>query len=91
MDKPNNDKTHPSPAIERDLREGNKAEARRLGERDTYPKGSTGMAEYIAKWEMKWKKITEEQDKKGRAQAYRFHRFLQSLSTLVLSLADNHF
>lgn len=48
------------------------------------------MAEYIADWERKWKKITEEQDKKGRAQAYRYHRLLQSLPLPVLSLADNH-
>lgn len=48
------------------------------------------MAEYIADWERKWKIITEEQDKKGRAQAYRCHRILQSLSSPVRNLADNH-
>lgn len=48
------------------------------------------MAEYIADWEKKWKIITEEQDKKGRAQAYRYHYFLQLLSPPVRSLADNH-
>lgn len=48
------------------------------------------MAEYIADWERKWKKITEEQDKKGSAQAYRYHHLLQSLPPPVLSLADNH-
>ena len=48
------------------------------------------MAEYIADWERKWKKITEEQDKKGSAQAYRYHHLLQSFPPPVLSLADNH-
>lgn len=48
------------------------------------------MAGYIVDWETKWKKITDEQNKKGRAQTYLYQRLLQWLPSPVLNLADGH-
>ena len=56
-----------SPAMERYLREGNKEHARLRGQRDGYPSGPVGMADYLDDWEKKWKEMSGKTNKKGNA------------------------
>lgn len=58
------DRPSTSPSLERYLREDNKDEALRRGEREGYARGAPGMASYLHDWQARWDVMDKSQGHK---------------------------